>query len=75
MPEELSSIIPAVQSETEEHFATYEVTQEFHSEVEARSEFKRHCEWYARTAEAHRQELEKMRGELNLFQFFRRRSN
>ncbi|MEM7726302.1 MAG: hypothetical protein AAF208_07995 [Cyanobacteria bacterium P01_A01_bin.45] len=67
-------ILPRVQSEeVEEQFAGYEISQEFHSEVEARIEFKKYCEWYRRTAEANRQELEKMRGELNLFQFFRRR--
>ncbi|MBD0263490.1 MAG: hypothetical protein ICV78_12425, partial [Tolypothrix sp. Co-bin9] len=50
-----------------------QTTHQFYHEVRARSEFKRHCEWYNITAERNRQDLEKMRGELNIFTLFRRR--
>ena len=36
-----------------------------------REEFEAYCQWYDDTAEFHRQELEKMRGDLNLFAWFR----
>ena len=71
--QELTHIVPLQQPEVEGNLAAYQATREFYSEVESRLEFQRHCEWYQITAENHRQELEKMRGELNIFQWFRRR--
>ncbi|MCJ8279830.1 MAG: hypothetical protein MJK14_07865 [Rivularia sp. ALOHA_DT_140] len=52
--------------------AVNETTHQFYREVEERSEFKRYCEWYYDTARSNRKELKKMRGELNIFQLFRR---
>ncbi len=73
MSKDLPHIVPSAQPEVEETFAAHQTTHQFYHEVRARSEFKRHCEWYYTTAERHRQELEKMRGELNIFRLFRRR--
>ncbi len=75
MSQELHRIIPSGSSQIiEETIAVNQTTREFHREVEVRSEFKRYCEWYYCTAENNRQELKKMRGELNIFQWFRRRN-
>ena len=73
MSQELTHILPLLQPEVEENLTAHEATREFYSEVEARLEFQRYCEWYYVTAENHRQELARMRGELNIFQWFRRR--
>ena len=73
MPDELRRIIRSPQPEIEETFAAHQTTHQFYHEVRARSDFKRHCEWYSITAERNRQDLEKMRGELNIFSLFRRR--
>lgn len=72
MSKNLPYIIPAAQSEEEEGFSNYQITHQFYHEVHTRSEFQRHCEWYYATAEQHRQDLKKMRGELNILQWFRR---
>ncbi|BAY98202.1 hypothetical protein NIES37_21500 [Tolypothrix tenuis PCC 7101] len=72
MSKNLPYIIPATPSEVDETFAAYQTTHQFYHEVRERSEFRRHCEWYHTTAMQHRQELEKMRGELNIFRWFRR---
>jgi hypothetical protein len=73
MSKEISQIVPSSQP-VEEIFAVQQVTKNFYYEVQARDEFKRYCEWYYITAQQNRQELEKMRGELNIFAWFRRRS-
>ena len=72
MSKNLPYIIPSPQTQVEETFATYQTTHQFYHEVHSRSEFQRYCEWYHTTAEQNRQELKKMRGELNIFQWFRR---
>ena len=64
--------MPSPQSEVEEGFSNYQTTHEFYQEVQTRSEFEDYCQWYDTTAAEHRQDLEKMRGELNIFQWFRR---
>lgn len=74
MSQELRRIIPSGESQVEEIIAVNQTTYEFYREVEVRSEFKTYCEWYYATAKSNREELEKMRGELNIFQWFRRRS-
>jgi hypothetical protein len=56
----------------EEAFAAHQTTHQFYHEVQTRSEFRRYCAWYYMTAEENRQELNKMRGELNILQWFRR---
>ncbi len=63
-------IIPASLPEVEETFASYQTTHQFYHEVQVRAEFKQYCEWYYTTAEQNRQELERMRGELNIMQWF-----
>ncbi|OCQ90118.1 hypothetical protein BCD64_19515 [Nostoc sp. MBR 210] len=73
MPQELPHIIPAPQPGVTENFSAYQTTHEFYYEVQQRLEFRRYCEWYNATAESHRQELKKMRGELNIFRWFLRR--
>lgn len=72
MPEELRRIIPLPQPEIEETFAIYQTTNEFYQEVQSRDALSRHCEWYYTTADRHRQELQQMRGELNILGWFRR---
>ena len=73
MSKNLPYIIQYTQPQVEEAFGSYQTTHQFYHEVRSRSEFKRYCEWYYTTAEQHRQELKRMRGELNIFQWFRRR--
>lgn len=73
MSKNLPHIIPSPQPEVEDTFAVYHTSSQFYQEVQARSELKRYCEWYYTTAECHRQELEKMRGELNIMRWFRRK--
>jgi hypothetical protein len=73
MSQELRLIIPAPQPEVEDTLAAYQTTHQFYKEVKVRSDFDQYCDWYRTTAENHRQELERMRGELNIMQWFRRR--
>lgn len=72
MSKDLPYIIPSPPPKVNQTFAVHQTTHQFYREVEARAEFQRHCDWYSTTAERHRQELEKMRGELNIFSWFRR---
>jgi hypothetical protein len=72
MSKNLPYIMPSPQCDVEEGFANYQTTRQFYQEVKTRSEFQSYCEWYYTTAEQHRQDLEKMRGEINIFQWFRR---
>jgi hypothetical protein len=74
LPNNFSQLIPYLQPELE-ILETHQVTQEFYQEVKYRQEFEVYCQWYYETAESHRQELQKMRGDLNLFRwFFRQKS-
>lgn len=72
MPENLPYILPSLQPQVENTFAVYQTTHQFYFEVQKRSEFQRHCEWYYVTAEQHRQELKRMRCEVNILAWFRR---
>lgn len=72
MSENLPDIVRSPQCEVETDFSHYHTTYQFYREVENRCEFESYCAWYYQTAAQHRQELEKMRGELNIFQWFRR---
>ncbi|MBV6622031.1 MAG: hypothetical protein KI793_03595 [Rivularia sp. (in: Bacteria)] len=74
MSQELQRIVPSGSSQIEEAIAVNETTHKFYREVEVRSEFSRYCQWYYDTAKSNREELKKMRGELNIFHWFRRRS-
>ena len=62
-------LIPKSQPDPEVLVA-YELTRQFHREVASRKEFDRYCQWYRATAAQHRQELEKMRGDINVFGWF-----
>lgn len=73
MSQDFPQIIPSEQSQVEENLLVHQTTREFYDEVQIRSEFQQYCQWYYDTAEHHRQELEKMRGELNIFAWFRRK--
>jgi hypothetical protein len=72
MPDELRQIVPAPQPDIEATFAAYQATRQFYQEVQSREAIKRYCDWYYSTAELHRQELQQMRGELNILGWFRR---
>jgi hypothetical protein len=65
-------LIPKPQSNPEVLVA-YELIRQFHREVESREEFDRYCQWYRAIAAQHRQELEKMRSDINLFGWFCRK--
>jgi hypothetical protein len=73
MSKDLPLIIPAPQPEVEETFASHHTTHQFYHEVRVRAEFQQYCDWYYTTAKQNRQDLEKMRGELNIMQWFCRR--
>lgn len=72
MPEKFHYIIPAVPPAAD-IFATYQLTYDFYREAKHREDLKDYCEWYRRTAESNRQELQKMRREPNIFGWFNRR--
>lgn len=74
MPEEFQRIVPAPPPAAD-MFATYQLAYEFSQEVEHRQEFEDYCQWYYLTAQRHREELEKMRGDINLFGWFSRRKS
>ena len=71
MSDNLRQIIPAPQPEIDETFAAYHTTSQFYREVQSREALKRYCDWYYTTSERHRQELQQMRGELNILSWFR----
>jgi len=52
---------------------TFEFTRNFYREVAHRQEFEQYCDWYYTTALKNQQELNKMRGDINLFGWFVRR--
>lgn len=72
LPKEFSQIIPGT-GDASEVLETYEVSREFYREVEYREEFERYCQWYYATAVRHRQELKKMRGDINILGWFSRK--
>ncbi len=72
MPEELRRIFPAPPAEIEATFASYQATKQFYQEVQSRTELKLYCDWYYTTAALNRQELQQMKGELNVLGWFRR---
>lgn len=72
MSKDLPHIIPSPQLQVEESFAAYQTTHQFYQEVKTRSEYQEYCEWYYTISKQHRQELKRMRGELNFYAIFRR---
>jgi len=71
MPNELPQIRPAPQPAEIDDFAAYRATSQFYREVQSRQSFQQYCEWYYAVAERHRQELQQMRGEVNILGWFR----
>lgn len=66
---ELRSFLPAPQPQIE-ILEAHQLSQEFYREVKYRQEFENYCRWYYETAARHRQEMEKMRGDINIFGWF-----
>jgi len=69
MSQEFHAYIPTI-PQVPNLFATRQLAFEFRREVEYRQEFQDYCQWYAQTAMQHQQDLQKMRGESNLFRWF-----
>ncbi|NJK52805.1 MAG: hypothetical protein HC936_08160 [Leptolyngbyaceae cyanobacterium SU_3_3] len=63
---------PSAQPEAE-ILEVYRTTDQFYQEANYREAHDRHCEWYRSCALQHQQELQKMRGDINLFKWFCRR--
>ena len=72
-PKEFRQFIPT-SPPAAEIFASYQMAYEFRREAEYRQELKNYCEWYYTTAQNNRQELKKMRGDINIFGWLNRRS-
>lgn len=72
MPHELRQIVPTPPPEVEEIFVVYQTTSQFYREAEIRAANSLYCAWYDEIAASHRQELQQMRGELNILGWFRR---
>ncbi|MGL5083438.1 MAG: hypothetical protein ACRC8A_18315 [Microcoleaceae cyanobacterium] len=53
-----------------EQFQVQQLTYDFYQEVQHREVLENYCQWYAETAKRHQQELEKMRGDFNIFGYF-----
>ncbi|MDX2097149.1 MAG: hypothetical protein SFW36_05180 [Leptolyngbyaceae cyanobacterium bins.59] len=70
MPNQFSWLIPNPQPQELEILQAYIVTHDFYREVKEREAFRQYCQWYRETADRHRQELEKMRGDVNVFGWF-----
>jgi hypothetical protein len=68
---ELRHIIPVLPPRSS-IFASYQIAYEFRREVESRQAFEEYCQWYRQTAEAHQQELAKLKGDLNILGWFKR---
>lgn len=73
MSNDLPHILPALPPQAEDVLEAAQVTREYYAEVRTRNEFKQYCQWYYATAAQNRQDLHKMRGEFNIFAWFRRR--
>ncbi|MEL7037211.1 MAG: hypothetical protein AAFO04_16535 [Cyanobacteria bacterium J06592_8] len=61
-----------IQQSEIEILQAYQATHEFYQEVKHREDFERHCQWYAETAKRHQQELQEMKGDINIFRWFSR---
>ena len=69
---EWEQLLPNTYQPTAEILEAHQLTYEFHREVKSREEFEHHCQWYSETAELHQEELQKMRGDLNILGWFLR---
>ncbi|MCU0526902.1 MAG: hypothetical protein MUF72_18995 [Elainella sp. Prado103] len=68
-------IVPLPQAEVEELLIVHQFSFEFYDEVRYRTALEAHCQWYEQVAAQHRQELEAMRHDINLFGWFSGRHN
>ena len=66
--------LPSVHVEPE-LFEVYRSTHQFYQEVQSRESHDRYRAWYASVAEQNRRDLERMRGDVNIFGWFRRKSS
>lgn len=66
---------PEIYQPAVEAFQAYRMTHEFYQEVQYREACQNHYQWYRETAQANLQELEKMRGDINLLGWFLKRKN
>ncbi len=53
-----------------EAFETYRVTHNFYAEVRQRQDFEAYCQWYYAVSEQHRQEVEAMKHDINILEWF-----
>lgn len=65
--------VPLPPATPSEAIVTYEFSRNFYREVAQRQAFADHCQWYHETAAKHQQELESMRGDINILGWFSRR--
>lgn len=63
---------PATPPVIPEPLQGHQLTQAFNREVRQREAFEQYCQWYAATAQQHRDELHRLRNEFNLLRWFRR---
>jgi hypothetical protein len=70
MADFLQRIIPMPQPDVAEIFRVYQATHDFYREVEQREALEEYCQWYYQVAEQHQQELEAMRGDINVLGWF-----
>lgn len=67
-----SWIIPTPTPEILELFQAHALSLEFHREVKHRQELQAYGQWYRETAKQNRRELQRMRGDINIFGWFNR---
>jgi hypothetical protein len=72
LPNEFPQGAPIPQ-DVAQNLESAKVTREFYHELEHRQAFDGYCQWYYQTAERHRQELTKMRGDINIMGWFNRK--
>ncbi len=68
--EELLQILPHPVAQILEG---HRLAAEFRHESQLRDDHERHCQWYADTAERHRQEFEQLRRDFNFLSWLRAR--
>ena len=69
MTPEFFQFVPEPEA-TIEVFTVHQLAYDFRREVKYRQDFQQYCQWYHETAQQHQQELNKMRGDLNIFGWF-----
>jgi hypothetical protein len=63
---------PSADPEVVEVIELYRITYDFHQEVRYREEREQYVQWYRKTAQRHRSELQQMRQDINLMGWFNR---